>query len=210
MNKQEAIERVKNIDTININDRVAGQQVDMVMKNQVLGIISLIDEPQKVVIPKFVAEWIEEARAEEYSLYGALEMAGEANEDWIFGNDKTNQEAFARAWLAYPNIEVEKEKLYTVEIPNPNIIGNEVYVLMKNVFKQVVMVKKFGVDWKKERGFQLTEAEIKKDFEPLFASIAVLVIVVEVLLPPDWFLVRLVESLFLRLCLLLILLRCRT
>ena len=47
MNKKEAIEKIKNIDTLNINDRVAGQQVDMVMKNQVLGIISLIDEPQK-------------------------------------------------------------------------------------------------------------------------------------------------------------------
>ena len=59
MNKQEAIERIKNIDTLNINDRVAGQQVDMVMKNQVLGIIYQVDEPQKVVVPKFVAEWIE-------------------------------------------------------------------------------------------------------------------------------------------------------
>ena len=75
----------------------------------------------------------------------------------------SNTEKFMRAWL--DGYEVEKEKLYTVEIPNPNIIGNEVYVLMKNGFKQVVMVKKFGVDWKKERGFQLTEAEIKKDFE---------------------------------------------
>ena len=29
-----------------------------VSKKSVLDIISLIDEPQKVVIPKFVAEWI--------------------------------------------------------------------------------------------------------------------------------------------------------
>ena len=35
MNKQEAIEKIKNIDTLNINDRVAGQQVDMVIKNQI-------------------------------------------------------------------------------------------------------------------------------------------------------------------------------
>ena len=33
MNKQEAIEKIKNIETLNINDRVAGQQVDMVIKN---------------------------------------------------------------------------------------------------------------------------------------------------------------------------------
>ena len=40
MNKQEAIERIKNIDTLTIYDRVAGQQVDMVMKNQVIDIVS--------------------------------------------------------------------------------------------------------------------------------------------------------------------------
>ena len=60
-------------------------------------------------------------------------------------------EIVAQAWIY--GYEIEQGKLYTVEIPNPNIIGNEVYVLMKNVFKQVVMVKKFGVAWKKERGF---------------------------------------------------------
>ena len=29
MNKQEAIEKIKNIDTLNINDIIAGQSVDM-------------------------------------------------------------------------------------------------------------------------------------------------------------------------------------
>ncbi|HFI0742718.1 TPA: hypothetical protein ACGOXR_000927 [Streptococcus suis] len=68
MNKQEAIERIKNIDTLNINDRVAGQQVDMVMKNPLLGIISLIDEPQKVVVPKFIDIFIGYTKAEGMSL----------------------------------------------------------------------------------------------------------------------------------------------
>ena len=35
MNKEEAIERIKNIGTLNIYDKVAGQQVDMVIKNEV-------------------------------------------------------------------------------------------------------------------------------------------------------------------------------
>ena len=34
----------------------------MVIKNQVLDIISQIDETQKVVVPKFVAEWIKKYR----------------------------------------------------------------------------------------------------------------------------------------------------
>ena len=73
MNKQEAIERIKNIDTLNINDRVAGQQVDMVIKNEVLNIISQIDEPQKPVIPKFVAEWIK-SKKESFSDMSAIYM----------------------------------------------------------------------------------------------------------------------------------------
>lgn len=54
MNKQEAIERIKNIGTLNIYDRVAGQQVDMVIKNEVLDIIFQIDEPHD-----FVKAWLD-------------------------------------------------------------------------------------------------------------------------------------------------------
>ena len=101
MNKQEAIEKIKNIDTLQINDIIAGQRVDMVIKNQVIDIISQIDELQKVVVPKFVAEWIEEARAEEYSLYGAWEMVKEGSEIfwWLFDGHGSNQDTFNRAWL---------------------------------------------------------------------------------------------------------------
>ena len=54
MNKQEAIEKIKNIETLHINDKIAGQSVDMVIKNQVLDIISQIDEPHD-----FIRAWID-------------------------------------------------------------------------------------------------------------------------------------------------------
>ena len=54
MNKQEAIETIKNIETLNINDRIAGQQVDMVIKNQVLDIVNQIDEPHD-----FIKAWLD-------------------------------------------------------------------------------------------------------------------------------------------------------
>jgi DNA-binding Xre family transcriptional regulator len=73
MNKQEAIERIKNIGTLNIYDKEAGQQVDMVIKNEVLDIISQIHEPQKVVVPKFVAEWIK-SQKESFSDVSAIEV----------------------------------------------------------------------------------------------------------------------------------------
>ena len=57
MNKQEAIEQINYIDTLNI-------------KNQVLDIINQIDEPQKPKVPQFVADWYEEYKSYfEYNLY---------------------------------------------------------------------------------------------------------------------------------------------
>ena len=91
MNKQEAIERIKNIETLNINDRIAGQQVDMVIKNQVLDIVNQIDEPQKPVVPKFVAEWLKKYRYA-HTLLKVLNAAEHgkiipsAVNDWILDN----------------------------------------------------------------------------------------------------------------------------
>ena len=99
MNKQEAIEKIKDLYSFVMED--GPFEVDLIIKNQVIDIISKIDEPQKVVVPKFVAEWIEEARAEEYSLYGAWEMVKEGSEIfwWLFDGHESNQNTFNRAWL---------------------------------------------------------------------------------------------------------------
>lgn len=51
MNKKEAIELINNIDTLSINDIIKGQQVDMVIKNQVLDIINQIDEDKPLKEP---------------------------------------------------------------------------------------------------------------------------------------------------------------
>ena len=99
MNKQEAIEKIKDLYSFVMED--GPFEVDLINKNQVIDIISQIDELQKVVVPKFVAEWIEEARAEEYSLYGAWEMVKEGSEIfwWLFDGHESNQDTFNRAWL---------------------------------------------------------------------------------------------------------------
>ena len=161
MNKQEAIEKIKNIETLHINDIIAGQRFAMVIKNQVLDIVSQIDEPQKVVVPKFVAEWIKEARAKEYSLYGALDMVKKGSDVfwWLFDSHGSNQDTFNRAWL--DGYEVETEKLYTVEIG-----GVESSKLFKHIRKN-----KYRFHCGKElEGYtdKLTEQEIKKADERLW------------------------------------------
>ena len=56
-----------------------------------------------------------------------------------------------------------KEKLYTVEIPN--MTPPEHYVLRKYAEGQVCIWCFESDDWKGYEQYQLTEAEIKKDFE---------------------------------------------
>ncbi len=109
MNKQEAIEEIKNIGTLKINDTVSHQQIDMVDKNKVLGIISQIHEPKKPVVPQFVAEYIEYCKHEKfYALHGAYNNMDDRLKCWRFKGN--NSELFAKAWLF--GYEVEKEKLY--------------------------------------------------------------------------------------------------
>ena len=117
MNKQEAIEKIKNIETLNIKDRIADKGVDMVIKNQVLDIVSQIDEPQKVIIPKFVAEWIEWCKANNVTLLGGISPIDElgsaiCSEKRVKSRDASrwaiqNQDTFARAWLDGYTVEQE-------------------------------------------------------------------------------------------------------
>ena len=100
MNKQEAIEKIKNIDTLNIKDSIADKGVDMVIKNQVIDLVSQIDEPQKVTIPEFVAEWLKKYRYAHTLLkfLNAAEkeqIATSAVNDWILDN----QYDFIKAWI---------------------------------------------------------------------------------------------------------------
>lgn len=115
MNKHEAIEKIKQTDTLTIVDHMERNQVEMVNKNNVLDIISQIDEPEKVVVPKFVVRWIEESKYDRfYALHGAYANMNEEMKRWRSRGN--NSELFAKAWMGYPNITIEEEKRYTVEI----------------------------------------------------------------------------------------------
>ena len=141
MNKQEAIGTIKNIDTLNINDNIVGQKVDMVMKNQVLDIVSLIDEPQKVVVPAFIDSFIKYTKAEGMSLFIAMDNAQNKESEWIINNEET----FARAWL--DGCEVEKEQLYVVNLGK--IVGLSIYL------------RKIGKSLRSDRGDWSTTGDIR-------------------------------------------------
>ena len=164
MNKQEAIEEIKKQSTQAYDDFA-------IMRDTAIHIINQIDEPQKVTVPKFVADFYESIKDDfENKVYDLClqfnrdngKLSSEVCGWFVFEKNEPIQTLVKMKLYGY---EIEKEKLYTVEIPNPNIIGNEHTVLAKNGFKKIVMVRVYGDNWRTAKGYHLTESEIKQDFE---------------------------------------------
>lgn len=79
--------------------------------SEVLRDLKQLDKPQKVKVPQFVADWIEECGTKEKSLLTAILYTPEKVNSWV--GDSDNQELFARAWLDGYTIE---EKRYKVKM----------------------------------------------------------------------------------------------
>lgn len=124
-----------------------------------------LDQP-KLEVPQCVFDMIKEYKEEGNSLYVAIYDADcfEKVQYWI-DSQENGYDQFARAWIAYPNIAVEKEKLYTVEIPNPNGIDDTRHVLIKNKDGSVRLAFIPFKNFEEMDEFRLTEQEIRKDFD---------------------------------------------
>ena len=122
-----------------------------------------VKEPQKPVVPKFVAEWIEELKKSHSNLAWVWQVY--PNEPKVKNWLESNTEKFMRAWL--DGYEVEQEKLYTVEIPNPKSMATATILekFIDGSHKTISLVFTHDKDWKNKSRNHLTEAEIKKDFE---------------------------------------------
>ena len=118
MNKQELIEKYEKLEGV---CKDPGAEIARLI---FLEDLRELDEPQKVVVPQFVADWIKYCKNAGLTLKQAL-MVGEVyfysyanQEDFTKLKDfleiENNQETFARAWL--DGYEVEKEPKYTVKV----------------------------------------------------------------------------------------------
>ncbi|GAY70492.1 phage protein [Streptococcus canis] len=140
-------------------------KIPMIPAHKVKALLDTLDQ-QKPEIPQFVADWIEKHKEERWWLGAALaDRENEKFREWLVICDMdtriTNQDVFARAWL--DGYEVEREKLYTVEIPNPNAPIEYHSKLAKNHKGEIVIEVQ---DWmNRTEYYQLTEQEIRKDFD---------------------------------------------
>ena len=137
-----------------------------------------INKPEKPVVPQFVADWYEEHK-DNFEIY-----LSELCRNFTFNRERL-KDKLANWYEQLENkplqtlvnmhqfgYEVQKEKLYTVEIPNPNDSGYSKIYLAKNKDGKVELFTwsgytsiEFADNWKQEENAQLTESEIKKDFD---------------------------------------------
>lgn len=118
MNKQELI------DCCNAIKENKSQIINCIDVNGIIKKIEQLDEPQKVTVPQFVADWIKYCKNTFLSLARALAVSEE--DFYNYANQKdhldllyflgfmVNQEKFAKAWLF--GYEAEKEKRYIVKV----------------------------------------------------------------------------------------------
>ena len=168
MNKQEAIEKIKGKSLFYEDDYTGA--ITVIDLDDAQEIISQIDEPQKVVVPKFVAEWLEKSdwrkdtlgRQTIFDVFDNLTLDASNGyyadvKKWV----EENGNIFAQAFVF--GYEVEKEKLYTVEIPDPHGLYKIRY-LCRDSNGDIRIGSSDDKDIFSTTETHLTEAEIKKGF----------------------------------------------
>lgn len=126
MNKQEAIKGIKDEEILGLTT-YEGEAYNRGL-DTALGYINQIDEPEKPIVPQFVADYIDSEQYSCSTLSEALDNMDDEKRilDWFY----INSETFAKAWLY--GYEVEKEKLYTVKFSNEDF--GKIYI---GIFKAV-------------------------------------------------------------------------
>lgn len=168
MNIEEAKEKLHSMAYRDLQTKPYDLKLADVM--QILNQIEL-NQP-KPVVPQLVIDWVDDSKERDYDFDEWFDCDNQSLGVYKWLNHKNKRQADINALALVTLIvngpdavKVEQEKLYTVEIPNPNIIGNEHTVLMKNGFGQIVMLRVYGDDWRTDKGYQNTESKIRKDFD---------------------------------------------
>ena len=186
MNKQEVIEKLHEAG-LNSDQMKYAEKYDKGYKNGIayaLNLVSKLDEPEKPVLTKEEAEWFEELKESKsylnkYDLLYFISRQGFGysfsfkthdkevvlkGDDSDYINDEEVKKRLINAIL-YGYV-VKKEKLYTVELPNPH--DNFHTILYKNPNGNISIEYDYDDDWATGNCYQLTEEEINEDFEWAF------------------------------------------
>ena len=135
MNKQEALKRIEVQKETLI--RLTGWAVYVYIEE----LIKSLDEPEKITIPQFVADWIEEARksCKDVADFFDFDFTNEEVGKWFM--QERPFDLAARAWL--DGYEIEEEKRYLVKVKG-NIKEN--ILVYGELLERYFFVKSLSLD----------------------------------------------------------------
>ena len=173
MNKQEFQKTIRNMEppkfftAITLNEAYEAGFEEA--KGNALCNSCFLNEPEKPVVPQFVADWYEKNKDDlTWSLYSLCvdfykrELQDDLHNWFKYDDNKPIETLVLMHKFGY---EVEKEKLYTVELPSPNCQIDDHYILSRLKNGEIIINRYCIEQWEKFGDCQLTESEIKEDFE---------------------------------------------
>ncbi|MFO7175399.1 DUF1642 domain-containing protein [Enterococcus faecium] len=173
MNKQELIDKytaeISRLRPYCPNRHLISEQLKYGLYKEILEDLKQLDEPQKSVVPKFVAEWIEKLRKQivpyhfesgarfmmfigrDFHHKKGLILINEEIRQWLEkdGNEVILSNAIDCGY------EVEKEPLYRV------VINNRYLAKMSNFSDVVILVSEDEISECATESYELTEKQIK-------------------------------------------------
>ena len=121
--------------------------------HRINSLVDQLDEPERPIIPQFVSDWIEKNECLSLIYIGFKLFSNRIKDEEVNNWISNNQEQFCRAFLAWPNVEVEKEKLYRVRAGNRyvrfNLDGSIIGVKKDNSIVCLERLSKLPFDYKK-------------------------------------------------------------
>lgn len=112
MNKQELIERIKGLKNF------FGNKAEYIEIDAAIKLIEQLNEPQKTVVPQFVADYIKYAIENDWDFQDLFKCIEDEEDEellrWVY--HERNQVTLAAAWIN--GYTVEKEKRYLVKMKN--------------------------------------------------------------------------------------------
>lgn len=167
---KEAVGKLNLVDTVFEADGVS--YIDTAVSVvKVYDLIDQLDEPGKIVVPKFVAEWYEESKNElEFDIFNLVTTIGEKDYDELteieaWFNNLGNEPIETIMKMKLFGYEAEKEKLYYV-------LNKQGKTLLVFIGGKASLSGGYALPDGNKEMYQLTEKQIK-DYDERFWEFAV-------------------------------------
>ncbi|HEO5629419.1 TPA: DUF1642 domain-containing protein [Streptococcus agalactiae] len=129
-------------------------------------LLDQIDQPQPEV-PRFVADWYEKHKdsleCDLYLYHMSIYDEEVEKDDFYYWMQTSKNPVYTLINMHQFGYTIEKEKLYTVEIPNPN---SDLKIILVKVNKKLKLIEAYEDQLEEYKNIRnVTESEIRKDFD---------------------------------------------